>query len=120
VEARPDGETAFVFEGLAAGLIYILEMSSRDPLRRYCVSGLAWGDVPLDPGRVRLLEEPTAAMSVEISPCAVLVGRASGREAIVPAASAVRPSPAPSIRPNSGPNRAGDALRFAASRPAVT
>jgi len=82
VEARVDGETAFVFDGLGAGFTYVLEVSSRDPLRRYCVTGLAWGDVALDPGRVRLLEEP-AALSVEISPCAVLVGRASGREAIV-------------------------------------
>jgi hypothetical protein len=76
VDARSDGHAGFVFEGLGSGLTYGLEASSRDPRRRYCVTAVDGGDALLDPGLVRLSEESAATLSVELSPCAVLVGRA--------------------------------------------
>lgn len=77
VESRPEGDDGFAFEGLAAGVAFRLEVSSRDPHRRYCVSALAMGDAPLDPARVLVPEEPASTLAVEISRCAVLLGHAA-------------------------------------------
>jgi len=84
VEARPDGDAGFAFDGLGLGLVYRLEASSRDARRRYCVSALARGDEALDPARVVVSEDRASTIVVEVRRCAVLVGHtAAGAGAIV-------------------------------------